>query len=227
MILTLVIADSKLVPSPNIIDVDAMSEDRAEPAPVDMPPAPMDNPIPAPVDNPVVSNATYQVQAEAPVRQVPAVEAPVSTTPAPVNATPVTVDPEPVRDIPATISPAPVNNASVPTTGDGTLPSDMPPPPIPSSSQIPQVNLLPPTPNTSQEAANSGPTTLLHVPDPSQVTSNPPARSRSRSRSPAPSQSEVRRSPRLASPGPPSNTPGTKRPAPEPLEEPVAKKLRE
>ena len=53
--------------------------------------------------------------------------------------------------------------------------SEMPPPPLPSSSQvlenIPSVHLLPPTPNTSQEAVNNIATTLLDVPAPSQLAS--------------------------------------------------------
>ena len=122
---------------------------------------------------------------------------------------------------------APALASSIPSS------SEMPPPNVPSplgmqppdvpSSQVPQVNLLPPTPNTSQEAANSGPTTLLKVPDPTNMPdplpSNAPSRSRSRSRSPAPDSSEVRRSPRLTSP-----TPSTKRPASDVLEEPAANK---
>lgn len=101
--------------------------------------------------------------------------------------------------------------------------SSMPPPDIPSSSQIPGVNLLPPTPNTSQEAATSRPTTLLEVPEPTPtLPDNKPSRSRSRSCSPAVDPTELRRSPRLTSPAP-----GSKRPASDPLEEPATKKLKE
>jgi hypothetical protein len=86
------------------------------------------------------------------------------------------------------------------------------------------VNLLPPTPNTSQEAATSAATVLLEVPAPQSSTDLTNDRSirRSRSRSPAPDPSQIRRSPRLASPAP-----GTKRPASEGLEEPPTKKAKE
>ena len=103
---------------------------------------------------------------------------------------------------------APALASSVPSSSDMPPPDvpsplDMPPPDIPSS-QVPQVNLFLPTPNTSQEAANSGPTTLLKVPDPTTMPdplpSNAPSRSRSQSCSLAPDSSEVCRSPRLTSP---------------------------
>ena len=99
--------------------------------------------------------------------------------------------------------------------------SDMPPPPPPTSSQsMPSVQLLPPTPNTSQEAADYTPTTLLDVPAPILPGSLP---STSPTRSPSPA-SELRRSPRLA-----SALPGTshKRQASESLVEPAAKKKKE
>lgn len=108
--------------------------------------------------------------------------------------------------------------------------SNMPPPPIPSSSQVPQVNLLPPTPNTSQEAAEYGKTTLLEVPVPSSEPSSIPSplptpRSRTRSRSPVLDPSQIRRSPRLTSPAP-APAPLGKRPATNDLEEPAAKKAK-
>ena len=78
------------------------------------------------------------------------------------------------------------------------LAGDMLPPPLPSTSQavIPSVQLLPPTPNTSQEEANYTATTLLDVPASLQPSSLPRTR---KSRSPSPA-GELRRSPRLASP---------------------------
>lgn len=104
------------------------------------------------------------------------------------------------------------------------LASDMPPPSIPSSSQVPAVKVLPPTPNTSQEAENHAKTELLAVPVPAPAPSpaGPSATRRTRSRSPAPDPSQVRRSPRLASPAP-----SAKRPAAEDFDQPAAKKLRE
>lgn len=89
----------------------------------------------------------------------------------------------------------------------------MPPPAVPMSSQIPNVQLLPPTPNTSQE--ESRPTTLLAVPQASIDQTH--QRTRSRSRTPDPSEPQ-RRSPRLS--------PVPKRPASDSLDEPKAKKPR-
>ena len=97
---------------------------------------------------------------------------------------------------------------------------EMPPPPLPSSTQIediPCVQLLPPTPNTSQEAANYATTTLLDVP--AQSSSGPsPINTQSRSPSPAP---DLRRSPRLVSPSPGLSH---KRQASDALVEPAGKK---
>jgi hypothetical protein len=109
---------------------------------------------------------------------------------------------------------------TVPGTALPSLPEnfDLPPPMAPPSS-IPSVNLLPPTPITSQEE-KSAQSTLLEVPDTTlESSSSAPTRNRSRSQSPAAESSLVRRSPRLASPAP-----ATKRPASDPLDEPVSKK---
>ncbi|KAF8801931.1 hypothetical protein BYT27DRAFT_7215799 [Phlegmacium glaucopus] len=91
------------------------------------------------------------------------------------------------------------------------LPSSrLPPPGLQVTSQasvdMPSVHLLPPTPNTSQEAVNYAPTTLLQVTGPSEMPISPQhpqtasgSRSRSRSRSPAIEASNLRWSPCLAS----------------------------
>ena len=89
--------------------------------------------------------------------------------------------------------------------------------PAPTSSFIPSVNLLPPTPTMSQEATTSGATALLEVPVPSLITGALGSRSTTRSRSPSPV--EIRRSPRLTSPAPQS-----KRPASDPLDDNRASK---
>ena len=91
--------------------------------------------------------------------------------------------------------------------------SEMPPPP-------PSVHLLPPTPNTSQEAANYTPTTLLDVP----VTTSPaPPSPKSRPRSPTP-VGDLHHSPHLASPSPGGSQ---KCQATDDLDEPAVKKLKE
>ncbi|KAF8814628.1 hypothetical protein BYT27DRAFT_7249667 [Phlegmacium glaucopus] len=105
------------------------------------------------------------------------------------------------------------------------LPSDIPPQATSQASvDMPSVHLLPPTPNTSQEAVNYAPTTLLQVPGPSQMPTSPHhperpsgSRSRSRSQSPAIEASNLRRSPHLVS---------SKRLADDSLDEPAAKKQR-
>lgn len=156
---------------------------------------------------------------EVPVAQTPVAPTPVAPTP--VAQTPVvdTMPDEvpnrqapdlPVEEVPVDVVPEHVHNDPPSST--------MPPPLQPTSTQIPAVNLLPPTPNTSQEAATSGPSTLLVVPEPSL----PARHSRSRSRSPAPDASQLRRSPRILSP-----VPGSKRPPSDPLEERAAKKPRD
>jgi hypothetical protein len=84
---------------------------------------------------------------------------------------------------------------------------DMPPPPTPT------VTLQPPTPHTSQEAAASGPTTLLKVPEDLTVVkvtepgtnlpeSSIPQSGNTRSRSTSIADAEPRRSPRLQSRSP-------------------------
>ena len=87
------------------------------------------------------------------------------------------------------------------------------PPSLPSS--IPAVNLLPATPNASQEEV-PGPSTLLGIPA---TDTSQQVRTRSRSRSPVES-SQIRRSQCLS----PAPTTGTKRQASDPVEEPAAKK---
>lgn len=149
---------------------------------------------------PEAQPSDVQVAPTMPNEGVPNAQAPVEVVP---NAqAPVEVVPTPVADSADAQSPS----------------STMPPPLVPTSSQIPAVKLLPPTPNTSQEATTSGPSTLLEVP----VPTLPPRPSRSRSRSPAPEASQRRRSPRLGSPAP-----GSKRPPPGPLEGPATKKPRD
>jgi hypothetical protein len=107
--------------------------------------------------------------------------------------------------------------------------SGMPPPHFPPASQVPDVNVLQATPHASQEedvSATNAPATLLEIPTPvpecGLLPSKARSKSRSRSRSPAVDTFTLRRSPRLASPGP-----STKRGAPDDLPEPVAKKPRE
>jgi hypothetical protein len=150
----------------------------------------------------------------------------------PEEIPPVAANEKPEEDMPEEVPPVAANekpeeempigetsNADVPVS----TPIDAGIPPAIPSSQIPSVNLLPPTPVTSQETI---PATLLMVPD-ATPTSNPPAsivhRAGSRSRSPDPTA--IRRSPRLASPASP--VPPSKRPASDPLQEPAAKKPRE
>jgi hypothetical protein len=90
---------------------------------------------------------------------------------------------------------------------------------LPPSSQLPPtVQLVPPTPNTSQEAAS---TTLLQVPGSIPPMETRRSRSRSQSRGPLDTQLQ-RRSPRLASPAP-----GSKRRPSDPLDEPAGKKLKQ
>lgn len=92
--------------------------------------------------------------------------------------------------------------------------------PAPTSSPIPSVNLLPPTPNMSQEATTSGAMAHLEVPVPSLITGALRSRSPTRSRSPSPaSPVEIRRSPRLT-----SLAPLSKRPASDPLDDNRASK---
>lgn len=99
-----------------------------------------------------------------------------------------------------------------------TVPPPLPPVPAPST---PAVNLIPPTPETSQGV----PATHLLVPAPLPPPPRTPSPSRSRSPSPAPDISDLRRSPRLAqSPAP---HPQAKRPADEPVEEQVTKKRKQ
>ena len=107
----------------------------------------------------------------------------------------------------------PEDNAEIPEVA--TISQDDPYSTMLPPSQIPQVNLLPPTPNASQEGVNSGPTTLLKVPEPPTHMVDAPS-------SPVPEVSQPRRYPRLTSPAP-----GSKRPPSGPLEEPPSKKSRE
>lgn len=104
-----------------------------------------------------------------------------------------------------------VDETEVPVP-DGVKSNDMPPPSNPSSSQIPQVNLVPPTSQTSQEEANSVPTKLLEVLEP--APSHQVPSSSSHSHSPV-DTSQVRQLPRLASL------------ASDELEGPLSKKARE
>jgi hypothetical protein len=100
-------------------------------------------------------------------------------------------------------------------------------PPIPPSTlpPPPNVTIQPPTPHTSQEAAETGVLTLLKVPE--ENAEEPRPRSRSRSRSPAPPIGDRRRSPRLQSPGGPSQA-GTSKRVGDPLDDqPPSKKKRE
>ena len=115
----------------------------------------------------------------------------------------------------ATSGPVPLPNEA---------PSSMPPPVAPQLSDVPQVNLLPPTPISSQDAETTQ--TRLVVPDPNIFTDIPSdqRRSRSRSHTPIPESSERRRSPRLGSPS--SGVTG-KRPASDELGPPVSKKSKE
>jgi hypothetical protein len=109
----------------------------------------------------------------------------------------------------------------VPSVSSPSANPSMPPPVVPPTlpSSIPAIQLLPPTPNASQEEV-SGPLTLLAVPDTTQMPSDNAARTRSRSRShsPIPDSSQMRRSPRL------SPAPHTKRPASDAVDEPAPKR---
>ena len=118
--------------------------------------------------------------------------------------------------------PVAVDRVHMPASLPSSLPSSANPAAAPavSSSPIPSVNLLPPTPSTSQDAATSGATALLGVPV-SSLNSSAPFEPRSRSSTCSP-VSEVRRSPRLASPAP-----GNKRPASESLDDRASKKSKE
>ena len=181
---------------------------------------------------PVIPVSDNAPASETEVRSMPVIQASV-----PVEKDVMPVEEQvPVMESPAREGPVPEPNMPEKTnTGDNHT-SDMPPPHFPassmlppsgedSSSVIPAVNLLPPTPNTSQEVAISGPTTLLEVPSQVPPSSTPPPnspRNRSRSRSPAVDPSQLRRSPRLGSPAP-----GAKRPASDILDAPGAKKPRE
>ncbi|KAF8813246.1 hypothetical protein BYT27DRAFT_7270686 [Phlegmacium glaucopus] len=104
---------------------------------------------------------------------------------------------------------------------------EMPTPSMPPPS-TPAVTLQPPTPQTSQEAAASGLTTLLEVPvvHPRRSPEAPNTWSQSQSNSPAPPPSTLRRSPRSRSPAPVSGS-SSKRLADPPVDEPAAKKRRE
>lgn len=111
-----------------------------------------------------------------------------------------------------------------------------PPPPPPPAP--PAVTLQPPTPQTSQEAANQ--TTLLAVPTDANLEplgdastqstavadSQPHQLVRGRSSSPLPSTEPLRRSPRLRSPTPSPSTVPTKRSSDNTVEEQVSKKQR-
>ena len=82
----------------------------------------------------------------------------------------------------------------VPDTTEDLPSTNMPPP----ASQIPKVKLLPPTPNTSQEAATSLPMMLLAVPQlltTSDIQPGNTSRSCSRTRSPVPDPSQLQHSP--------------------------------
>ncbi|KAF8805300.1 hypothetical protein BYT27DRAFT_7258410 [Phlegmacium glaucopus] len=105
----------------------------------------------------------------------------------------------------------------------------LPPPLIPSTPatvDMPSVQLLPPTPSTSQEAANYTATTLLQVlvlpsmADIPRPPTSPTMATRSRSRSPAIDRSDLHRSLRLT---PTSN----KRVGDDSLPEPATKKQRQ
>ena len=114
----------------------------------------------------------------------------------PSTSTLPVVSPLPEDEVPE--DEVPEDNAEIPavaTTSQDDPSSTMLPP-----SQIPQVNLLPPTTNASQEGANYGPTTLLKVPEPPTHMEDAPS-------SPVPEVSQPRRSPHLTSPAP-----GSKRP---------------
>ena len=97
---------------------------------------------------------------------------------------------------------------------------------------IPAVQLLPPTPQTSQEVANYAPTTLLQVlvhgdtapalpPSP-----HSPAICHSRSCSPAPDVADLRWSPHLAQSPVLALAPAPKQQADTDIEEPAAKKTK-
>jgi len=120
--------------------------------------------------------------------------------------------------MPAPVIPVPITN--------------MAPPPLPSSLQatfdILAVQLLPLTPQTSQEVANYAPTTLLRVPVHGDAASalppspHSPAIRRSHSRSPAPDVADLRRSPCLTQSPVPAPVPAPKRQADTDIEEPAA-----
>lgn len=157
----------------------------------------------------VLPNDTVPVAPTVPYEEVPEAQ------PSDVQVAPTM----PNEGVPNAQAPVEVVPTPVADSADAQSPSStMPPPLVPTSSQIPAVKLLPPTPNTSQEATTSGPSTLLEVP----VPTLPPRPTRSQSRSPAPEASPRRRSPRLGSPAP-----GSKRPPPGPLEGPATKKPRD
>jgi len=120
-------------------------------------------------------------------------------------------------DMPGDSEMAPAMPVTVNAIPISSLPFALPPSvtQAPTSSSIPSVNLLPPTPSTSQEVTTSGATALLEVPDPSFSTRSPVAETRS-------PVAEVRRSPRLTSPAPPN-----KRPASESLDVRASKKSKE
>jgi len=113
----------------------------------------------------------------------------------------------------------------------------MPPAPLPSSSQdmfdVPGVQLLPLTPQTSQEVANYAPTTLLQVPAHSDAASALPSSPHSPAihcscyYSPAPHVADLCQSPRLAQSPVPALVPGPKRQADTGVEGPAAKKQRQ
>jgi len=179
-------------------------------------------PVPAPKPQPVPGPSASSPPAPPPA---PALPPPRSPPPPPPIAPLEQITPTPA--LPAVSMPAPV--IPVPIT-------DMAPPSLPSSLQatfdIPAVQLLPPTPQTSQEAANYAPTTLLQVPAHGDAASalppspHSPTIRCSRSRSPAPDVADLRRSPRLGQLPVPAPVPAPKWQADTDIEEPVAKKQR-
>jgi hypothetical protein len=117
----------------------------------------------------------------------------------------------------------PISEGSPPSTMAPLSSSAMLPPPPPTVPPLPDVTIQPPTPQTSQEAAEAG---LLKVPEKQHADQPVEPHSLSLSRSPAPLLSERRRSPRLNSPDPPPRAGSSKRGG-DGLDQPPSKKQRE
>lgn len=172
---------------------------------------------------PVPAQIAIAMPVPVPISVPATVLLPVIQDDKPAHVSPVIQPPPPPPSPPI---PEVAPNPAQPLIQDGPAPPDDTPPPTPALPlftqamvDMPSVQLLPPTPNTSQEAAIYAPTTLLEVPAPIPVPTNRRSNSRSRSPSPATGPSDLRRSPRLASP-----IPSAKRGATEPLVEPAAKR---